>query len=411
MLKKKTDIVILGAGIAGYEAFYAIKRHLFMHRIKKKITLIDKNNYFTFTPMLHEVASGSVQSTHCAIPARECTYDTPHEFWQAKVKKVIPEKKLVKTSEGEIQYKYCVIALGSKTNYFGVKGARKHSFNVRSLVAASKLHQRFIELLEDKSKPVIDMAIVGGGATGVELAGQFDHLDDHDLKALYPEQEFNVKIVQAGDRILKFNHPKTQKAVIKKLKKDGVEVLLNSQVSEVTKNSVKTKDGRKIHSDITVWTAGFTNEGATYIDEKYCDRGLIKINENLQIPEHPEIFAIGDLALCINPDDETLYPKLGEIAHAQGAHLGGQFCRIFKKKPLKPFKHKLKGALIPIGDWWAAANLGKVHFSGRIAWWIRRTVYLAFIPGFLRKLRIVIDWTIHSLGFRHIVNIDLDSEE
>lgn len=408
MLKKTTDILILGAGIGGYEAFRSLSKQLKKKGIKKCITLIDQNNYFTFTPMLHEVASGSVQASHCAIPIRQCIHKTPHEFWQTKITHIDPIKKIVQTSDGEISYEYCVVALGSKTNYFGTPGAKLHTEHVRNLPAAIHLHQKFIHLLEDKSISTINMVIVGGGATGVELAGQFSHLVKTDIATLYPEKSIKITIVQSNESLLPFTPEKVRKITCEKLEKDGVHILLKTRVKEVTPNSVILTDGKTIPSNLTAWTAGFATTGDCYLEEKYCQKGQIVVTEFLQSKASEQLYAIGDISLVHNPETGTDLPKLGEIAHLQGEHVAKNICLQIKNKPLLPFTHKSKGTLIPIGDWFAVAHLGPFIFHGRFAWWLRRTVYLAFIPGFLRKLRIVIDWTLHSLGFRHIVDINLD---
>lgn len=404
MLKKTTGILILGAGIGGYETFRSLNKRLKRAGINKKITLIDKNNYFTFTPMLHEVASGSVQPNQCAIPVRQCIYKTPHEFWQATVEHIDAKNKCVKTSEGTIEYEYCIVALGSKTNYFGTPGAEKYSEHVRTLSGAIHMHQAFIKLLEDKAVKEINFTVVGGGATGVEVAGQFAHLVWHDVAKLYPEQKVKIRLIQSGDSLLKALKPKVQEMVKKELEKNGVEILFNSRVSEVKEKSIILKDEREVKSDLTAWTTGFASLGTCYLNDKFCEKGQIQVNQNLQSLACPHLYAIGDIASV----DGGTYPKLGEIAHKQGEYVAKHICFAIKGKKIKPFHYELKGTLIPIGDWFAVAHLGPITFKGRFAWWIRRTAYLLFIPGFLRKLRIVLDWTLHSWGFRHIVDINLN---
>jgi len=407
MLKKKTDIVILGSGIGGYEAFRKLNKKFKKHKIKKRITLIDRNNYFTFTPMLHEAASGSILPNHAAVPIRECVSKTPHEFWKTTVNKIDPAKKKVYTSEGEIEYKYCILALGSETNYYGVKGAKKYSEHIRNLPAALHLHQKLISTLEDHKSNKMKVVVVGGGATGIELAGQLCHLDHRDIKKLYPKKEFTVTIIQAQGDLMQYSPPVVRELAKKELKKRGVRVLLNSTVNEVKNDSVVLSSGKEIKCNMVVWTAGFTNTGINYIPEKYCERGLVKVNEYLQSEKESSIYTIGDISLAIDQRNQKPYPKLGEVAYREGAYVAKHLTRRILKKECKPFHFKSHGQIIPIGDWYAIANIGPFKFKGRLAWWLRRTIYLAFIPGFTRKLRIVIDWTLHSLGIRHMINLDL----
>ena len=407
MLKKTTDILILGAGIGGYEAFRSLAKQFKKHGINKKITIIDRHNYFTFTPMLHEVASGSVQAAHCAIPIREIIHDTPHEFWQTTVEKIDPSKKSVRTSHGTISYQYCIVGLGSKTNYFQTPGAQKLTHHVRDLPGAIALHQEVIHQLEDKNLSNIDLVVVGGGATGVELAGQFCHLAEKEVRQLYPENKMTITIVQSSDYLMKYSHPEVRNQVKNRLTKSGVRILLNSKVKKVGKDHIQLENGKKIKSTITAWTAGFANIAPDFIAEKYCKDGQIKVNQHLQSPKSQYLYALGDIAHCQYKKDH-IYPKLGEVAHKQGQYLGKEIASRILKTKNPSFQYQLSGELVPIGDWYAVAHIGPLNFHGRFAWWLRRTVYLHFIPGFMRKLRIVIDWTLHSFGFRHIIDLDHD---
>ncbi len=184
----QTDVVILGAGIGGYEAFRSLSKQFKRHGIKKTITLVDQNNYFTFTPMLHEVASGSIEPQHAAIPIRELVYKTNHRFLKTYIKSVDPEKKTVFTTDGTIVFEYCVVALGSGVNFFGVAGAEEYAYSVRTLTSAIKLHNDLFEILDKGKNNMFHLNIVGAGFTGVELAGQFMHLAKTQIKKLYPEK-------------------------------------------------------------------------------------------------------------------------------------------------------------------------------------------------------------------------------
>lgn len=186
----KTDVVIVGAGIGGYETFRTLTKFLKRSHIKKQILIIDQNNYFTFTPMLHEVASGSIEPQHATLPLRELVYKTPHQFLKARVEKIDPERKIIFTSQGQITYEFCVVGLGSGVNYFNTKGAEEFCYGVRTLSKAIKLHEDIFQALENSSQEEIIFTIIGGGFTGVEVAGQFMHLVNHDLKKLYPTKNF-----------------------------------------------------------------------------------------------------------------------------------------------------------------------------------------------------------------------------
>ena len=167
--KLHADILILGAGIGGYEVYRTLNKLLRRRQLNQIITIVDRDNYFTFAPLLHEVASGSVEPSHCAIPLREIVYKTPHQFIKAEALKIDPKKKIVATSEGNVSYDYCVVGLGSGVNFFGVPGAAQYSHTIRTLAGAARLHETIIEKLED-TRNITAITVVGGGLSGVEVA-------------------------------------------------------------------------------------------------------------------------------------------------------------------------------------------------------------------------------------------------
>lgn len=401
----KTDILILGAGIGGYESYRTLTKLLKRKGLNKKITIVDRNNYFTFAPMLHEVVSGAVEPTHAAFPIREVVYNTPHEFINGEITKIDPEKRIVDTSEGMIQYDYCVVALGSTVKYYNTPGAEKYSYTVRTLVEALRLKQRILGELEDRSEREIYMTIVGGGLTGVEMAGQLAYLADTDLKKLYPKEHIHINLVQSGPTILPFLPATIQKHVQKKLESWGVHFYIDNAVKEVGKDAVVLKDGVELKSTVTIWTAGFQNVAPKFLDASYCKDERIPVNNHLHHINDAHLYAAGDIALIYPLNSEIPYAQIGEAAHHEGRYAARHIVASIRKKNIKPFHFKSAGTLMPIGDWYGAAKIGNIIFFGRFAWWLRRTAYLVFMPGFTRKLRIVFDWTIHSFAFRHIINV------
>jgi NADH dehydrogenase len=402
----QTDIAILGAGIGGYETFRSLTKQFKRHGIKKTITLIDHNNYFTFTPMLHEVASGSIEPQHAAIPIRELVYKTKHRFLKTHVQSIDPQKKIIETTDGKISYEYCVVALGSGVNFFGVSGADQYAYTVRTLSSAMKLHNDLFELLDKTTGDKVSLNIVGGGYTGVELAGQFMHLAKHQLKKLYPEKKLKIVVIEHGPSILGVLPQKVQTTVQKLLEKSGVEFLLNQDVQKIESNKIYLASGKTVESDMVVWSAGVKNTGTTILPAEFCEKDRIPTNEFLQHKNIPSLYAVGDIALSFNSGADKPQPQLGEAAHKEGEYVAKHLTATILNKKIKPFHFHSFGTLMPIGDWFGVAIIGKWVFFGRIAWWIRRTAYLLFIPGLLRRLRIVIDWTLHSLGFRYMIALE-----
>lgn len=400
-----TDILILGAGIGGYETFRTLAKLLKRHRINKQITIVDQNNYFTFVPMLHEAAAGSVEPYHCAIPLRELIYKTPHQFIKTTVKKIDPTKKIVETADGVIQYETCVVALGSGVNYFDTPGAEQHTYHVRSLKGALRLHYDVIELLEDNVTSQFTITVVGGGFTGVEVAGQFSDFIRKDMKELYPHMTVDIRLIETGELLAKSMHKRVQEKVTKRLRQMGVRLHLKSRVKEVKKRSIILDSGEELPSDITIWTTGFQNLATCFLSEGYCENGRVPVTGMLCHEKDSSLFALGDIMLRRDAETKIPFPQLAEAAHKEGIFVAHAIIRQCKKLPLRNFTFRPLGTLMPVGDWWGVMTLGKFILFGPLAWWIRRTVYLLFMPGLLRKLKIVIDWTLHSFGFRYILSV------
>ncbi len=404
----KTDILILGAGIGGYETYRTLQKQLKRTGLKKTITLVDKHNYFTFTPMHHEAASGSIEPDHCAFPLRELVAGTPHQFFKAAIKKILPEKQMVETDRGTIAYEYCVVALGSRVNFFGTPGAKEFAHHVRDLPSATRLQETFVALLEQCQKEC-NLIIVGGGPTGVEIAGQFAYFVRHDVKRLYPMTKVNITLIESGDRLLARLHPSLGKLAEKKLKKYGVDIRTKTRVKEVTKETVATDaNGKKslLPSTLVIWTAGFENIAEEILDKKYTMNCRLPVTMFLNHEKEPTLYAVGDIAHACNPGETEPHPQLGEAAYHQGRYVGKHIVTMMQKKKMRPFRFRSRGTLMPIGDWYGIGRIGNITFSGWFAWWLRRTVYLMFIPGLVRKIRIVFDWTLHSLTGRYMIDID-----
>lgn len=404
-----TDILILGAGIGGFETFRTLAKLLKRNGLKKTITIVDQNNYFTFAPLLHEVAAGAVEPGHAAFPLRELVYRTPHKFIRARLEKIIPLEKKALTSAGEITYDFCVVALGSGVNFYGTQGAKTFSYTVRTLTAAMALREALIKKVEGSDNTTA-ITVVGGGFTGVEVAGQLAHLVKHDLKKLFPEDTITVRLIQNGPTLVPMLPAKAQMLVTKRLAKIGVELLFDAKVSEVKKTSVALGTG-ELKSDFTIWCAGNENDMSLCIDNAYCERGRMPVTHFLNHPMNASLYGVGDIIRGNNiGQDNISYPQLGEAAHKQGEYVAKHIFATLCNKKIKPFFFKSLGTLMPIGDGYGVVIAGPFIFAGWFAWWIRRTVYLLFMPGILRKLKIMIDWTLRIFGFRYIIDVERNKQ-
>lgn len=404
---QKTDILILGAGIAGYETFRNLKEQLKRDKKNKKITIIDKNNYFTFVPLLHEIASGAVNPNHATIPIREFTYKTPHDFIKTKVEKIKPEKKLVQTTQGDIQYETCIIATGSTINFCSIEGAQKYTHHVRTLEDSLNLKTSLIEKMESKDSVTVN--VIGGGYSGVEIAAEIGQLKLKDFKKLYPEVDIDINLIELEDTILPRMEEKVQKKVAKRLDKLKINVQTNTTVKQVTKQEVLLGKETKLNNDITVWATGFKTNAGEILPEEYLKKGRVDVNNYLQSKKDKNIFALGDIALIKNPKTKEECPQLGEAAHSEGVYLGKNLLEIQECGNVDKFKFKSKGRLMPVGEWYGVAIFGWLNnltLFGRFAWWLRRTAYVMFMPGIIRKIKLVTNWTLQPFGFRNLIDIE-----
>lgn len=400
-----TNIIILGAGIGGYETFKVLNKLLKRRRLNQVITIVDHNNYFTFVPLLHEVTSGSVEPSHCALPLREIIYQTSHQFIKAEVQKIDPGKKLVITSEAKISYDYCVMSLGSGVNFFGVPGAAEHCYNVRTLDEAMRLRETIIKKLED-TRDITTITIVGGGFSGVEVAGQLAHLIKRDFKKLYPNDTVTVNLVESGKTVIPQMPSKARQSILRQLAKMGVNVRLGLAAKEVTTDTILLGDGIRIRSDITVWCTGVNNVAEQFLPKEYCENGRLPVTKSLISTKSDTLYGVGDIILGHNVGSSMPFPQLGEAAYRQGQYVAHHIANRLNGKSTEPFFFKSKGLLMPIGDRYGIAIFGKFVFTGLIAWWLRRTIYVMFMPGLMLKMKLILDWTLRLFGFNDIISIE-----
>jgi len=406
-MDKNTDILILGAGIAGLEAFRTLKKKFRKYNISKKITIIDKNNYFTFIPLLHEVATGAVDPIHTTLPVRELTYKSRHKFRQAEVKNIVPEAKKVETSSGVFEYERCIVALGSVTNFFGVEGAKEYTHHVRTLREALQLKNSIIKQLESQANK-IKVNIIGGGYTGVEIAAEFAQMKKDDFKKLYPETDIEINIIEASDSIMSKMNEEVQNKIRARLEKFGVNIKTQVSANKVTKEKVILSNQRELKNDVTVWSAGFRTKAKKFLKDDYLKKDRIEVDNNLQVVKDNSVYAIGDIALITPPEGGDPYPQLGEASHKEGEYVAWKITTEIRNKEIEPFSFKSKGRLMPVGEWYGVAVipwLNDFTFTGKFAWWLRRTAYVLFLPGLIRKIRIVFDWTLRTFGFRSLTEI------
>lgn len=401
-------ILILGGGFGGiatYKRLHALVHPANVHNIK--IELISKTNYFTYSPMLHEVATGAVAREHVAQPLREILACCGKDFHQANILKIDPKAKIVKTSSGEHSYDILVIALGVEQGFFGTPGAEQYALALKWLPGAITIRNRIINSFElasemhdkknrDAMLAYLNFVIVGGGATGTELAGQVSDLIQHEMRNFYgdvPISLSKVSIIHAGKRLLEQLSPRASSLAKKQLHKLGVTTLLQERVVEVTKEGVDLASGKSIASNSVFWTAGTESVLQSLLPKNMLTaRGLLSVTPTFQTLSHPEIFGIGD---CTEVNEKLFaYPPLAQAAIEASDIASKNIIAHVAHKKTHQKRYKHKGDIIPIGNGYAIFEKNDFIMTGFLAWMLRRIVFLQSMFGWGNRVQVLFEWII-----------------
>jgi len=437
MAEEKKRILILGGGFAGVECMRKLESY-FMHDDNVEIVLVSEDNFLLFTPMLPQVASGMIETRHIVIPIRTLCKKT--KFYEAQIKNIDPYGKVVTltgTNERRgisIHYDFLVLALGSQTNFFGIEKMEERAYSMKTLNDAVVLRNRVIDMLEQAEnennpilkKSLLTFVIVGAGFAGIETAGE---LNDFvlDAKKYYPhikKDDIRVVVLEAVSFILPGFNEKLASFTLEKLTRRGIEVKLNKKlssfsgseviiedVSESNKNSTNQSVIGSILTRTLVWTAGVTPVDIIKKSVFKTNRGGIVVNEFLETPDFPEVFAIGDCCYLVNSQTNKPYPPTAQNAEAGAKTVAYNLQALIKNKQKKKFEFSSRGQMAIIGKRSAIATIFGLHLHGFIAWWIWRTVYLSKIPTLDKRVRIFLDWTIDLFFDRDISRLKIFTRE
>ncbi|GAB3822426.1 NAD(P)/FAD-dependent oxidoreductase [Pontibacter rugosus] len=325
-------------------------------------------------------------------------------FRLVKVTNINPEAKTVSTLIGDLPYDYLVIATGTKPNYFGNDQIRKYSFPLKQIPEALNLRSQMLQCFEQANmskdpevrKSLMNFVIVGGGPTGVELAGALAEMRRHVLPTDYPGLDFsqmNIVLVEGLDRVLPPMSPEASEKTFNYLKELGVEMRLNTLVDTYDGEVAVLKNGEQLKTNTLIWAAGVAGALIDGLPETSVERGRILVNDYNQVLGYDNIFAIGDIAFMKTPEYPKGHPGVAQPAIQQGKLLAKNIKRLFRQEPLEPFKYKDKGSLAIIGRNRAVADLpGNMHFGGFIAWAIWLFVHVMALVGFRNKLVVLSNW-------------------
>ena len=416
MSNGKPRVLILGGGFGGMYAALEFERAL-SQGADLDVTLVNRDNFFLFTPMLHEVAASDLDITNIVSPVRKLLRRVT--FFHGDVESIDLANKRVGLSHGHeehchsLPYDHLVLALGSTTNFFNLPGLEARALTMKSLDDAILLRNRLIANLEEADfeccaplrAPLLNFVVAGGGFAGVEtIAGMNDFL--REAVRFYPhlrEDMLRVILVHPGKMILPELGEKLGTYAKRKLMERNVEIHSNCKVTAVTDREVTLSDGTTVTTNTLVWTAGTCPN--SLLDTLPCrkERGRVLVNEYLEVPEWPGVWAFGDCAVV--PDRKTgkSHPPTAQHALREGKVAAQNILATIRGDRKKPFLFSTLGLLAPIGRRTGVANILGVNFSGFIAWWLWRTIYLMKLPRFEKKVRVALDWTLDLLFSKDLV--------
>ncbi|WP_203258253.1 NAD(P)/FAD-dependent oxidoreductase [Hyunsoonleella ulvae] len=400
-------VVIIGGGFAGV----ALAKKLSKQEVQ--VVLLDKHNYHTFQPLLYQVSTGGLEPDSIAYPIRKILKDFPNFFFRlAAVEEINTKDNKVKTNIGDLKFDYLVVASGSKTNFFGNSEIEKHSMAMKTIPQSLNLRSLILENFEDalltsdlnERNALMNFVIVGGGPTGVELAGALAEIKKGILPKDYPDLDTRlaqIHIIQAGDCILKGMSAKASQKAEDFLEKLGVNIWKNVRVTGYDGKTVSTDTDLTFETATVVWAAGVKGATIKGLDaEDYVTRGnRITVNEYNQVQGFNHIFAIGDIA-CMTSDEHPYgLPMMAQPAIQQGEQLGDNLLKLIENKPLKPFTYKDKGAMATIGRNKAVVDLKNWKFQGVFAWYVWMFVHLFFLIGFRNRMVVFVNWVYNYVRF------------
>jgi NADH dehydrogenase len=419
----KKRIVILGGGFGGVYAAIHLEK-LLAHQSAVEICLVSHDNFFLFTPMLHEIAASDLEITNIVNPLRKLLRKV--EVLVGNVNQIDLPNKRVLISRGyrnhsqQLNYDHLVIALGSITNFYDLPGLAELAVTMKSLRDAIQLRAQILRYLEEANsecnlaerRSSLTFVVAGGGFAGVETVAA---VNDFVREALpfYPnlcEDMLRVMLVHSGPAILPELGESLGRYTEKVLARRGVEIRLNTRVKSVTESKVFLADGVSIPSHTLVWTAGTVP--SPIISSLPCakERGRLLVNQFLRVPDWPDVWAVGDCAFVPdirNPGQS--HPPTAQHAIREGKVVAQNIAAAFSGRPLRSFSFKTIGLLASIGRRMGVARILGFNFSGFFAWWMWRTVYLSKLPGLDKKVRVAFDWTLDLLFPKDVCAVyDLD---
>lgn len=400
-------IVIIGGGFAGISLAKRLRNK------NVQVVLLDKHNYHNFQPLMYQVATGGLEPDSIAYPIRKIVQEYKDFYFRlAEVRDIDAENNTIYSDIGELKFDYLVIATGSKTNYFGNKEIERNSMAMKTIPQSLNIRSLILENFEqalltndiDERHSLMNFVLVGGGPTGVELAGALAEMKKAILPKDYPDldvRKMEINLIQGSNRVLDSMSENASEKAEKFLLDLGVSVWKNVRVTGYDGKIVTTSSDLSFDSATVIWTAGV--QGALphglKADSFIKNVNRIKVNQYNQVEGYEHLFAIGDIAVMASEDYPQGHPMMAQPAMQQGRLLAENLIKIINKKEPKPFEYKDKGSMATIGRNKAVVDLPKFKFSGVFAWFVWMFVHLFSLIGFKNKAVVFLNWVYNYIRF------------
>ena len=400
-------IVIVGGGFAGIALAKKLRNQA------AQVVLIDRHNYHTFQPLLYQVATGGLEAGSIAYPIRKVVQEYQDFYFRlARVNEIDTKNQTIQADIGDLHYDYLVLCTGSKTNFFGNKEIARNSMsmktipqslNIRSLILEN-FEQALLITDENERNCLINFCLVGGGPTGVELAGALAEMKNAILQKDYPDldvSKMQINLIQGDERILNTMSEASSKAAEKFLVALGVTVHKKVRVMSYDGKTITTNSSLTFETATVIWTAGVQGAAIPGLDASALIKNVerIRVNEYSQVAGYQNIFAVGDIASMETPKYPQGHPMMAQPALQQGKLLGTNIMRLIRNQKMEPFEYHDKGAMATIGRNKAVVDLPKYHFHGVFAWFVWMFVHLFSLIGFKNKAVVFLNWVYNYILF------------
>jgi NADH dehydrogenase len=390
-------VVVVGAGFGGLNAARALRR------APVQVVLVDRNNYHLFQPLLYQVATAGLEPEEIAKPARAILRGQKNfDFRLAHVTRVDLAARRLETSAGPVSYDFLVLAPGGETNFFGLESMQRHGLGLKGIPDAIAIRNHVLTCFEnamleadaERRRALLTFIVVGGGPTGVEMAGALSELIRLVLVKDYPRlniKDVRILLLEATDTLLAAMPERLREAAGKTLWRKYIDVRFGASVVEYDGKRIQLKGGEAIPADTVIWAAGIRASPLTAtLGLPLARQGRIAVEPTLQVPGHPEVFVIGDAAY--REENGAMLPGVAPVAIQMGRFVARNIMRQLRSEPLEPFRYRDQGTLATIGRNAAVADVFGIKASGFLAWVMWLGIHIVQLIGFRNKLFVLINW-------------------